>query len=160
MTTEPRPTMQHGHTAPAETDRLGMTVLADQECWDRLRDEPVGRLAVVVRGRPHLVPVNHLVRDREILFASVPGTKLEEALNRPGVPAAFEVDAYDRDTHSGWSVVATGHLHPVMDLIEHTSLDLRGRPIWLEGYRDRNWLRLAVDQVVGRRLESTTDDVT
>lgn len=155
MTADPRPIMQHADAAANATDRLGLAVMDDEECWQRLRDEPVGRLAVVVSGRPHLVPVNHLVRGREILFVSVPGTKLEAALRRPGVPAAFEVGDYDRDTHTGWSVVASGHLHPVMDLVEHTSLDLRGRPIWLGGYRDRNWLRLAVDDVGGRRLESS-----
>ncbi|MBY5160993.1 pyridoxamine 5'-phosphate oxidase family protein [Salsipaludibacter albus] len=152
MADEPTPTMQHAMEDPPR-DRLGMTVLDEDRCWELVRGEPLGRLAVVVDGRPHLVPINHVVRDREVLFVSVPGTKLHRALHQPGGPAVFEVDGYDADDHSGWSVIVSGHLHPVQDLVEHTGLDLRGRPIWLDGYRDRSWLRLVPEHVNGRTLD-------
>lgn len=133
-------------------DRLGLVVLDDATCWARLADEPVGRLAVVVDGRPHLVPLNHVVRNRQLLFVSVPGTKLHRVLRHPGQPAVFEVDRYDPDTHAGWSVVVHGTLHPVQDLVEHTRQDIRGRPIWLDGYRDRTWIRLQPERIEGREL--------
>lgn len=133
-------------------DRLGMVVLDDDTCWARLADEPVGRVAVVVDGRPHLIPLNHVVRNRELLFVSVPGTKLHRVLHNPGQPAAFEVDRYDRATHAAWSVIVHGTLHPVQDLVEHTRQDIRGRPIWLDGYRDRTWIRLHPERVEGREL--------
>jgi hypothetical protein len=146
---------------PATTqvrDRLGMVVLDEDDCWDRLTEEPVGRMALVVGGRPHLVPLNHVVRGRALYVVSVPGTKLHEVLHRPGQPAAFEVDHYDEQGRTGWSVVVSGHLHPVQDLVDHTHQDVRGRPIWLDGFRDRTWLRLDPDRVEGRLLDHPEDD--
>lgn len=147
-----------GTTTPPTTDRLGMRVLDPAHCWDLVEGQAVGRLAIIVGSRPHMVPVNFIVRAEEILFVSVPGTKLGEALDRPGAPAQFEVDDFDVDGRTGWSVVVTGHLHPVMDLVEHTRLDIRGRPIWLDGHRDRNWLRLVPSRVEGRGIGVPADD--
>ncbi len=148
MATEPTP----GPAREPERDRLGMQVMEQAECWDLIREQPLGRLAVTMSGAPHIIPINHATRDGEILFVSVAGTKLEAVLQRPGLPATFEVDDFDVDTRTGWSVIVRGHLHPVVDLVDHTSLDIAGRPIWLDGYRDRNWLRLVPDHVGGRRL--------
>ncbi len=139
-------------------DHLGLTVLDEQVCWDHLADEPLGRLAVQVDGSPHLVPVNHVVRNSEILFVSVAGTKLHRATHQPGAQVAFEVDGYDAATRTGWSVVVQGRIHPVDDLVEHTHQDVRGRPTWLEGYRDRQWLRIVPERVDGRRLGGGTDE--
>lgn len=139
------------HDEPAH-DRLGLEVIEVDECWELLSDEPLGRLAVTISGAPHIIPINYATRDHEILFVSVAGTKLEAALQRPGLPATFEIDHFDVDARTGWSVIVRGHLHPVLDLVDHTSLDIAGRPIWLDGYRDRNWLRLVPDEVGGRRL--------
>lgn len=141
--------------ADTSRDRLGLVVLDEDDCWQRLTEEPVGRLALVVGGRPHLVPLNHVVRGRRVFVVSVPGTKLHDVLHRPGQPAAFEIDHYDAEGRTGWSVVVHGHLHPVQDLVEHTHQDVRGRPIWLDGYRDRTWLRLDPDRVEGRLLDHT-----
>lgn len=150
MATEPRPDTP----APREPvlDRLGLEVMTLEECWERIQDQPVGRLAVTRSGAPHIIPINYATRDNEILFVSVAGTKLEAALQRPGLPAAFEIDEYDVEARTGWSVIVRGQLHPIVNLVDHTSLDIAGRPIWLDGYRDRNWLRLVPDHVAGRRL--------
>lgn len=134
-------------------DRLGLVVMDTDECWLRLEEAVLGRLALVVEGRPHIVPLNHVVRGRRLLVVSVPGTKLHAVLRRPGRPAAFEVDGHDTATRTGWSVVVHGHLHPVQDLVEHTHQDVRGRPIWLDGFRDRTWLRLHPERIEGRRLD-------
>lgn len=136
----------------AVRDRLGLAVLDDAACWNHLDAEPLGRLAVQVDGAPHLVPVNHVVRNGEILVVSVPGTKLHRATHQPGARVAFEVDGYDPATRTGWSVVVHGRLHAVDDLVEHTRNDVRGRPTWLDGYHDRQWLRIVPDRVDGRQL--------
>lgn len=162
MTHQDRHPDPHPDTDPVpdevSQDRLGMAVLTEDECWDRLESEPVGRLAIIADRRPHLVPLNHVVRNRQLLFVSVPGTKLHDVLQQPGMPAAFEIDRYDATDHSGWSVVVNGSLHPVQDLVDHTQQDVRGRPIWLDGYRDRSWLRLTPEQVEGRELRTQKAD--
>lgn len=151
------PTGTSDHPDPPR-DRLGLVVLDQDECWDRLDEAALGRLAMVVEGRPHLVPLNHVVRGRRLYVVSVPGTKLHDVLHRPGQPAAFEVDGHDEAGRSGWSVVVHGRLHPVDDLVEHTRQDVRGRPIWLDGYRDRSWLRLDPERIEGRRLDHGQHD--
>lgn len=142
----------------APTDRLGLRVLDIERCWELTADQAVGRLAIIVGSRPHLVPINFVVRGREVLFVSVPGTKLGEVLDRPGAPAQFEVDDFDEAGRAGWSVVVTGTLHPVMDLVEHTRLDIQGRPIWLDGHRDRSWLKLVPTRVEGRAMGGLVDE--
>ncbi len=142
----------------APTDRLGMRVLDKERCWELIEAEAVGRLAIIVGSRPHLVPINFVVRGGEVLFVSVPGTKLGEALDRPGAPAQFEVDDFDAQGRTGWSVVVTGTLHPVMDLVEHTRLDIQGRPIWLDGHRDRSWLKLVPTRIEGRAMGGLVDE--
>lgn len=152
MATQPRPAMQAAALDPELPDRSGLEVMDEHECWERVREQPLGRLAVTVSGSPHIVPVNHTTRDHEILFVSVPGTKLEATLRQPGVPASFEVDDYDGDAHTGWSVVIRGHLHPILDLVDVASLEIRGRASWLDSRHARNWVRLVPDRIEGRRL--------
>ncbi len=157
-TTRTLPTMQHAGLEAAARDRVGLAVLDEDVSWAHLAAEPLGRLVILVDGAPHLVPVNHVVRDGEIRFVSVPGSKLHATRHQPGASAAFEVDGYDADAHTGWSVVVHGHLHPIDDLVATAGNERRGRPGWLDGRPDRQWLRLVPTQVDGRRLGPEEDD--
>ncbi len=152
-TTDPSTMQDAALASAAPPDRHGLTILDQDQCWERLEAAPLGRLGFVADGEPRVVPVNHVVRDNEILFVSVAGSKLHAAVRRPGRRVVFEVDGYDRDDHTGWSVVVQGRLHPVDDLVEHTRHDIRGRPTWLAGYRDRQWLAVAPERVDGRVLD-------
>lgn len=153
--TPDRPTAGSVPDVQPTQGQLGLTGMDLDECWERLASQPLGRLAINVDGRPHLVPVNHLVRDREILFVSVAGTKVHAALEQPGLPAAFEVDHYDARTETGWSVVLLGELAAVEDDVDHARLELLGRPIWISGVHDRRWLRLVPEHVTGRHLRAS-----
>jgi nitroimidazol reductase NimA-like FMN-containing flavoprotein (pyridoxamine 5'-phosphate oxidase superfamily) len=96
----------------------GEWVLSTSECLQLLRQAPVGRLAVVVDGRPEIFPVNHVIDHGTIVFRTAVGTKLGAALDRP---VAYEVDGYDRESETAWSVVVKGtatessRLHEVLD---------------------------------------------
>lgn len=133
----------------------GLTAMGIHECWQRLANEPLGRLSICLAGRPHLVPVNHLVRDREIAFVSVAGTKSHAPLEQPGLPAAFEVDHYDNASRAAWSVVVHGELAVVDDEVEQARLELRGRPIWINGVHHRRWMLLVPEHVTGRHLPAS-----
>ena len=95
-----------------------MTYLIDldaEDCADLLAASTLGRLGVVVEGRPEIFPVNH-VYDRDsgcIWFPTNARTKLRAALDWPWV--AFEVDGVDPDGDGGWSVAVVGKAEVVTD---------------------------------------------
>lgn len=70
------------------------------ECWELLGRHDMGRIAIVVDGKPQIFPVNHGLKGKVIVFRTAAGTKLA---NAPESPVAFEVDEYDSSAGSGWS---------------------------------------------------------
>lgn len=127
-------------------------VLSQHDAWQLLRSAQVGRLAVVVEGRPDIFPVNHVVDHGTIVFRSDPGSKLSAAV---GHAVAYEVDGYDMRTGVAWSVVAKGTAHAKRRIDEVTdSVDL---PLfaWQAGPK-RAFVRIDVDDVSGRRFTVAT----
>jgi hypothetical protein len=66
---------------------------------------------------------------------------------------AFEIDALDREAHTGWSVVVTGHLDEVTPFDAETFERVTRLPVqpWSGGDKPR-WLRLVPSRVSGRRI--------
>jgi uncharacterized protein len=94
------------NTGAMTTDQIGMEVLDAGECWDLLRANEVGRLAVSVLDHPDIFPVNYVVDGGAVVFRTAEGTKLAAAVL--GRAVAFEVDGYDPDSGEAWSVVSNG----------------------------------------------------
>jgi nitroimidazol reductase NimA-like FMN-containing flavoprotein (pyridoxamine 5'-phosphate oxidase superfamily) len=123
--------------------------LERERCLELLRDEVVGRLAVVVGGRPDIMPVNYLLDGEGVVIRTAEGTKLTAA---SGSPVAFEVDAVDKDGRTGWSVVIHGIAHEIRTLgrdeLTERLLDLPVDP-WAGG--DKPFLiRIAPLSITGR----------
>ncbi len=117
------------------------------ECLALLAGEEVGRL--IVSGRPPQVyPVNFALDGATVLVRTAPGTKLDAV--RADAEVAFEVDSIDRATHTGWSVVVTGHVREELHL--HDDGGPRPEP-WSSGVR-AYWLRLEPTTTTGRRVRS------
>ena len=132
-------------TDPAST---GTSVLAPHECWALLRDAQVGRLAVVVDGRPDVFPVNFAVDHGTVVIRTGPGTKLTAAVDGP---VAFECDGPDLDAGPAWSVVLKGRaelLRSWQDLEDTVELPLFP---WQAGAKP-SFLRVVPDGVTGRRF--------
>lgn len=123
---------------------------ADQ-CADLLASAPLGRLAVIVDGRPEIFPVNH-VFDRDsgcILFPSNAGTKVHAALSTLWV--AFEADGVSDDGSRGWSVLMVGHAETA-DQPEAPGTVLSDRDrLWRAGSAEC-WIRIVPSKVTGRRI--------
>jgi nitroimidazol reductase NimA-like FMN-containing flavoprotein (pyridoxamine 5'-phosphate oxidase superfamily) len=83
-----------------------MDVLTDEQCWEHLGDSQIGRLAVVVGGRPDIFPVNYVIHEQEIYFKTAEGSKLAAVMAHREV--AFEIDGYVESTNEAWSVVING----------------------------------------------------
>ena len=128
----------------------GLDVLQREECYRLLAAASVGRLGIVADGRPLILPVNFGLDDTAIVFRTAPGTKLHAG---PRAPACFQVDRFDDDSRSGWSVLASGELHKV-DAYQHSTWqrlqELEVDP-WAEGSRP-HWMRLRVERISGRRV--------
>jgi nitroimidazol reductase NimA-like FMN-containing flavoprotein (pyridoxamine 5'-phosphate oxidase superfamily) len=78
--------------------------LTEEECWQRLATEQIGRVAIAAGGGPRIFPVNHLVHDHIVSFRTGTGQKSDESWSHPEV--AFEVDG--ERGKAFWSVVVEG----------------------------------------------------
>jgi nitroimidazol reductase NimA-like FMN-containing flavoprotein (pyridoxamine 5'-phosphate oxidase superfamily) len=131
--------------------RTGLEVLDRDTCLELLASEEIGRLAIGGVGAPALMPVNYALDGETVVFRTDPGTKLERA-GRWG-RAAFEIDRFDREARSGWSVVVTGQLEEVTHYDAATLERVRALAVdpWARGEK-QHWLRLVPTQITGRRV--------
>jgi nitroimidazol reductase NimA-like FMN-containing flavoprotein (pyridoxamine 5'-phosphate oxidase superfamily) len=130
-------------------DRTGLEVLSENECLLIVGRSVVGRLAAVDEGRPIVFPVNFRRDGSTVVFRTDEGTKLD--LVTGGHLVVFEVDSYDPDTHTGWSVILTGRAHEITDPEELLAVGaLRLRP-WAPGVKSR-YVRVVPEEITGRRI--------
>ncbi|GAC1507224.1 MAG: hypothetical protein NVS1B3_07450 [Candidatus Dormibacteraceae bacterium] len=59
-------------------------------------------------ARPLIFPVNYFFDEGVIVFRTAPGAKLELA---PGAYVSFEIDGWNSDEGTGWSVLLKGIAH-------------------------------------------------
>jgi nitroimidazol reductase NimA-like FMN-containing flavoprotein (pyridoxamine 5'-phosphate oxidase superfamily) len=126
------------------------------ECLRLLREQTVGRIAVVVNEFPVVLPVNYrLVETSGLTWIAIrtrPGNVIEEA----SMNVAFQIDGIDLVHHQGWSVLARGTLHHV----NPDAADFRARfdsAPWLAADRDA-WLVIQPFAIEGRQLHAGSSD--
>jgi uncharacterized protein len=106
----------------AEESELAVEEIPVDECLELLRSHRVGRLAVVTPDGPAIFPVNYAVGGDRVVFRTDHGTKLDaSALRR----VAFEIDEFDADASTGWSVVVEGVGTEISDAIDAESVKLQ-----------------------------------
>ncbi len=132
------------------------TILDETECWDLLRAAMVGRLAVDIAGQPDIFPINHLVDGETLVFRSAAGTKLAGAVLNGHV--AFEIDGYEPEQRTAWSVVVKGTAATIERMQE--VFDAEDLPLfpWLASPKP-NFVRIHPTSVTGRRFH-IIDEVT
>ena len=130
--------------------RTGLEVIDPDECRRLLATDEVGRLAIVDGGTPAIFPVNYVLDGEAVVFRTAPGTKLSSGPRRP---VAFEVDAFDRATRTGWSVIVTGRLEEVTAFDADTLARVSALPVepWAGGDKP-HWMRVVPSRVSGRRI--------
>src|SRR5215469_2781949 len=111
-----------------QTDRSGLEVLPFDSCLARLASVPVGRVGFIAAGEVEILPVNHVVDGRSVVFRTGEGSKLAGA--GEGYPLTFEADSYDARAQSGWSVVIHGYAEVVEDEAEIRRMDALGLRTW------------------------------
>ena len=127
--------------------------LARPECLDLLARQVVGRVGLVVDGRPEVLPVNFVMDGDSVLFRTAEGSPLTKAAS---TLVAFEVDQIDQASSTGWSVVVHGFAEDIGDAIDGTSERLKrlALPTWAPGARER-WFHVVPDSITGRRITSS-----
>ena len=128
--------------------RTGLDVLDRQECLRLLGRCDLGRIAVVVNGRPLVFPVNFTLDNDAIVLRTDDGTKLHGARNGH---VAFECDGTDRVYHTGWSVLASGEAEEVTNVSEVAHLERLRLGTWCPG-PSPIWLRIRPKMLTGRRI--------
>jgi uncharacterized protein len=123
-----------------------LDVLSPADCQRLLRSRSVGRVAVNRRGLgPLVVPVNYAVDEAgAVVFRTSEGTKLAR-IARGAV--SFQVDEFDEEHRTGWSVLVAGLAHEV-DACTGTAAELRP---WAPGPM-RRAVRIVPTTVSGRWL--------
>lgn len=130
-------------------DRTGIERLGRDECVVLLREQQVGRLAVVSHGRPLIFPVNYAMDGDAVVFRTAPGSKFDGAVRETAV--SFEIDELDVARREGWSVVVSGRAEEVVS--ESHKARLRHLPLrpWAAGDKD-HWLTITPTSITGRRV--------
>jgi nitroimidazol reductase NimA-like FMN-containing flavoprotein (pyridoxamine 5'-phosphate oxidase superfamily) len=133
---------------PVRTWRIEIPI---EECRRLLGRTVLGRLGVIVDGRPEIFPVNHVfdAYNNCVVFPSNDRTKLRAALNWPWV--AFEVDGMDPADAGGWSVLVVGHAEELVDAEEIERLATQRSVPWAAGQSTR-WIRIVPTKITGRRI--------
>jgi nitroimidazol reductase NimA-like FMN-containing flavoprotein (pyridoxamine 5'-phosphate oxidase superfamily) len=149
---------QAGEGVGSEDTVVVQTWLVDipvEECRARLAATTIGRIGVIVDGRPEIFPVNHTYdeRTRSVAFPTNDRTKLRAALGWPWV--AFEVDGVEPDGASGWSVMVVGKAEEITDADEITGLDAQRPALWAAGATTR-WVRIVPAKMTGRRISASS----
>jgi uncharacterized protein len=85
--------------------RTGIRWIEVKDCLRLLATKEVGRIGFVLGGAPHILPVNFVLDEEAVIFATAEGSKLRGIARNPVV---FEVDDTDPGSRSGWSVVIHG----------------------------------------------------
>lgn len=138
----------------SEEKTIAGVALSTTEAWTLLREAEVGRLAVIVDGRPDIFPINHLVDHGTVVFRTAVGTKLAGST---GHPVAFEADGYEPETGSAWSVVIKGeaqHVNRLYDMLEVVALPLFP---WHSAPKP-HFIRITPESITGRRFVVTAGE--
>lgn len=127
-------------------DHQGLEVIAPDECWELVAATPVGRVAFIESGEPMVLPVNHTVVGHRVVFRTLRGSLLHEALMKE--PVAFQVDAFDPSDRTGWSVLLRG----MADIVEDSEeLDADLHP-WADSVDRDDWVQIQAEEITGRRI--------
>jgi hypothetical protein len=123
--------------------------LGSPECWRLLSTRPVGRLGFTDRALPEIRPTHFVVRDEQLVLATLNDRKVVSADRRDVV--AFEVEDYDPDTREGWWVSTVGRAGLITDRAEIDDLDRLDFTPWSD-HPHRHYIAVQIEALHGRRL--------
>jgi len=124
-----------------------VTHLTDEQCWERLETQELGRLVTHVGEVLDIFPVNYVVDGRSILFRTAEGSKLTELTINDLV--LFEVD--EHDDAEVWSVVVRGRARRLDTSAEVAEADALPLKPWIPTLK-YNYVRITPTSASGRQF--------
>jgi len=138
-----------------QDEAAGDRELTSRECWELLRTQAYGRLAIIDHDGPMIYPINALVDHGTLVFRTTPGGKLNALRDDDRV--AFEVDGVDPDSDDAWSVVIRGSARPVTNQYEEVDVVELGVTPWQHGPKPI-FVRVTPTVVTGRQFHRVQRD--
>jgi uncharacterized protein len=129
-----------------------VVALTDEQCWERLRSQELGRLVTHVGDVLDIFPVNFVVDGETLLFRTAQGSKLFELTVNDEV--LFEVD--DHTDTDAWSVIVRGRAHALDDSAEVERADGLGLRPWIPTLK-YTYVRIEAVSVSGRAFERSPE---
>jgi nitroimidazol reductase NimA-like FMN-containing flavoprotein (pyridoxamine 5'-phosphate oxidase superfamily) len=125
--------------------------IPEEDCERLLEISRLGRIAVLIDGRPEIFPVNHVFDDirRCVAFPTNDKTKLHAAVNWPFI--AFEIDGMETDPPAGWSVLVVGHAEEIRDDDDIQRLSAKRTAVW-RASETMHWVKIVPEKITGRRI--------
>jgi nitroimidazol reductase NimA-like FMN-containing flavoprotein (pyridoxamine 5'-phosphate oxidase superfamily) len=126
----------------------GVELLTEKDCRRLLGTVSLGRVGLAGGGVPVILPVAYGLAGEDIVFRTGEGLKLDGA--RAHSTMAFQVDHFESDLRSGWSVLVAGTAEEIDagDLFPAEATRLRAAA---PGDR-RHIVRIRPDVISGRRF--------
>ena len=130
------------------------TEIPRAECLELLSGRSLGRLAVIYKGRPLVLPVNYALDGDVVVFRTDRGSALAGA---PLRKVAFEIDEVDEADGTGWSVLVQGYAFEITNAIDHPSEARRALPVtpFAPGEKS-HWIEIVAERITGRRIAFRT----
>jgi uncharacterized protein len=138
-------------------DHAGLEVLPFDRCLQLLTTVAVGRVSFLADGEIVVLPVNHVMDGHDPVFRTAWGSKLSAAGGQDVV--AFEADAYDERTRSGWSVLINGRAHAIYEEPEIQRLSRLGLHPWVSVANRPFWIRIRPTSISGRQTFEVPKDL-
>lgn len=135
-------------------DSEGLKILTERECRELLGSVALGRIVYTDRALPAVQPVNFVMADGEVVILTSAGSKLAAAARNAVV--AFEIDQFNRDISSGWSVVIVGHARVVAEDGEISRLRTLPLRPWNTA-EPAHYIAITPELISGRRLPTPKD---
>ena len=129
-------------------DEPRIAELDENQCWELLRQNSLGRLATSAGGELDIFPVNYVVDGATVLFRTAPGTKLVELTIHHAV--VLETDGFSDS--EAWSVVLKGDAAKLDSQREIDEADRLPLTPWIPTLK-YVWVRITPRQVTGRRFD-------
>ena len=135
---------------PDEPRASAIHKLSLAECEELLTTVPIGRVGFIFAAHPVVLPVNYRFVDGQILFKTFDGQKFGAA--QAHQPVAFEVDEWDQELRTGWSVLLKGRAETVIEWDQARAADDLDLIPWTDDHEHSPWVRIVPTEITGRRI--------
>lgn len=124
--------------------------MSEAQSVERLEVTPVGRLGFSAGDQPVVLPVSFAWVEDSIVYRTMDDQLL--AVVADGRKVCFEVDHWDTETQTGWSVLVTGVAREVEDWAEKEALEQIGLVPWTRTDWRPVWIRIDPNRITGRLI--------